>query len=59
MRTRLLLPALTCLALALPVAAQQQDVNLPNLGSSAAGLISPQEETAYGEILLRELRSLT
>ncbi|HET6912596.1 MAG TPA: M48 family metalloprotease [Rhodanobacteraceae bacterium] len=58
MRTRLLLPALTCLALALPVAAQQQDVNLPNLGSSAAGLISPQEETAYGESMLRELRSM-
>src|SRR5690348_3007233 len=58
MRTRLLLPALACLALALPAAAQQQDVNLPNLGSSAAGLISPQEETAYGESMLRELRSM-
>src|SRR6185437_7715586 len=58
MRTRLLLPVLTCLALALPAAAQQQDVNLPNLGSSAAGLISPQEETAYGESMLRELRSM-
>mgnify|MGYP001547026001 CR=1 FL=1 len=57
MRTRLL-PFLSCLALALPAAAQQQDVNLPELGSSAAGLISPQEETAYGESMLRELRSL-
>ena len=58
MHTRLLLPALTCLALALPAAAQQQDVNLPNLGSSAAGLISPQEEEAYGASMLRELRSM-
>lgn len=58
MRARFLLPALSCLALALPLAAQQQDVNLPELGSSAAGLISPQEEDAYGASLLRELRSL-
>lgn len=58
MRARTLLPALTCLALSLPVAAQQQDVNLPQLGSSAAALISPQEEQAYGESMLRELRSL-
>lgn len=58
MRARLLLPALTCLALALPLAAQQQDISLPELGSSAAGLISPQEEQAYGASLLRELRSL-
>lgn len=57
MRAYRLLPALTCLALALPAAAQQ-DVNLPELGSSAAGLISPQEEQAYGASLLRELRSM-
>ncbi|HJU26604.1 MAG TPA: M48 family metalloprotease, partial [Rhodanobacteraceae bacterium] len=58
MRAHRLLPALACLALPLPLAAQQQDVNLPNLGSSAAGLISPQEEDAYGDSLLRELRSV-
>lgn len=58
MQARLLIPAFTCLALALPVAAQQQDVSLPELGSSAAGLISPQEEQAYGESMLRELRSI-
>lgn len=57
MRTHLL-PALSCLLLALPAAAQQQDVTLPNLGSSAATLISPQEEQAYGASMLRELRSL-
>lgn len=51
------LPFFACLALALPAAAQQ-DVNLPELGSSAAGLISPQEEQAYGASLLRELRSV-
>lgn len=58
MHARFLLPAFSCLALALPVAAQQQDVNLPNLGSSAAALISPREEQAYGASMLRELRSM-
>ncbi|MGH8213532.1 MAG: M48 family metalloprotease, partial [Rhodanobacteraceae bacterium] len=58
MRAHRLLPALSCLALALPAIAQQQDVSLPNLGSSAAGLISPQEEEAYGASMLRELRSM-
>lgn len=58
MRAHSLLPLFTCLVLALPAAAQQTDVNLPNLGSSAAALISPQEEQAYGESLLRELRSM-
>src|SRR6185312_16282404 len=58
MRAYRLLPALTCLALALPAAGQQEDVSLPNLGSSAAGLISPQEEEAYGASMLRELRSM-
>ena len=57
MRAHRLLPALTCLALALPAVAQQQDVNLPNLGSSAAGLVSPQEEQAYGQSMLRDLRA--
>ncbi|MEO6968427.1 MAG: M48 family metalloprotease [Rhodanobacteraceae bacterium] len=57
MRSPSLIPMLACLALALPAAAQQ-DVNLPELGSSAAGLISPQEEQAYGASLLRELRSV-
>ncbi|MBS0432258.1 MAG: M48 family metallopeptidase [Proteobacteria bacterium] len=57
MRVPSLLPVLTCLALALPAAAQQ-DVNLPSLGSSAAGLISPAEEEAYGASMLRELRSM-
>ncbi len=58
MRVHRLLPAFACLALALSAAAQQTDVSLPNLGSSAAGLISPQEEQAYGESMLRELRSM-
>jgi len=57
MRARLF-PVLSCLLLALPAPAQQQDVNLPNLGSSAANLISPEEEEAYGASMLRELRSM-
>lgn len=57
MQPRCLLSFFACLALALPAAAQQ-DVSLPELGSSAAGLISPQEEQAYGASLLRELRSM-
>jgi predicted Zn-dependent protease len=45
------------LALALPAAAQQADVRLPSLGSSADTVISPQEARQYGAQFLRELRA--
>ncbi|MGH8233216.1 MAG: M48 family metalloprotease [Rhodanobacteraceae bacterium] len=45
------------LALSLPAAAQQSDVRLPSLGSSADTMMSPQEASQYGEEFLRELRA--
>lgn len=56
-RPRVLLPLAATLALALPAAAQQTDVRLPSLGSSADSLISPQEAEQYGSEVLRELRA--
>jgi predicted Zn-dependent protease len=44
-------------ALSLPAAAQQADVRLPSLGSSADTVMSPQEADAYGAEFLRELRA--
>ncbi|HJR12145.1 MAG TPA: M48 family metalloprotease [Rhodanobacteraceae bacterium] len=44
-------------ALSLPVAAQQADVRLPSLGSSADTVMSPQEAEQYGAEFLRELRA--
>lgn len=45
------------MALSLPAAAQQADVQLPSLGSSADTIVSPQEAAAYGAELMRELRA--
>lgn len=39
-------------------AGAQDDVQLPDFGSSAGGIISPDEERRIGETLLRELRGL-
>ena len=44
-------------ALSLPAIAQQADVRLPSLGSSADTVLSPQEAQAYGAEFLRELRA--
>ncbi|MBU6415857.1 MAG: M48 family metalloprotease [Xanthomonadaceae bacterium] len=44
-------------ALSLPAAAQQADVRLPSLGSSADTVMSPQEAEQYGAEFLRELRA--
>ncbi|MGH8215127.1 MAG: M48 family metalloprotease [Rhodanobacteraceae bacterium] len=53
-----ILPTLAAtLALALPAAAQQADVRLPSLGSSADSVISPQEAEQYGAEFLGELRA--
>lgn len=45
------------LALTLPASAQQSDVRLPSLGSSADTVMSPQEAAQYGAEFLRELRA--
>jgi predicted Zn-dependent protease len=50
--TALLAAGLTCTASA------QQDVRLPDLGSSANALISPQEAQDYGAAMLHQMRAL-
>jgi predicted Zn-dependent protease len=52
-----LLAALISAGLALPAGAQN-DVRLPDLGSSANALISPQEAQDYGASMLRQMRAL-
>lgn len=51
-----------CLALALAgfsfAAGAQDNVRLPDLGSSAQALISPQEARDYGAAMLRQMRAL-
>ncbi|HVF34356.1 MAG TPA: M48 family metalloprotease, partial [Candidatus Saccharimonadia bacterium] len=51
------LPALL-MALATCTAGAQDDVKLPDFGSSAGGIISPDEERRIGEGMMRELRGL-
>jgi predicted Zn-dependent protease len=53
-----LLTALLCAGLTLSAAAQDKDVRLPDLGSSANALISPQEAQDYGAAMLRQMRAL-
>ncbi len=61
MTPRILVPrvltALICAGLACAAAAQD-DVRLPDLGSSANALISPQEALNYGASMLRQMRAL-
>jgi len=56
-RARALSTLAATLALALPASAQQSDVRLPSLGSSADTVMSPQEAAQYGAEFLRELRA--
>lgn len=53
-----LLTALLCAGLAFSAGAQDRDVRLPDLGSSANALISPQEAQEYGAAMLRQMRAL-
>ena len=53
-----LLTALLCAGLTLSASAQDKDVRLPDLGSSANALISPQEAQEYGASMLRQMRAL-
>ena len=39
------------------LASAQDELKLPDFGSSAGGVLSPDEERRYGESMLRELRS--
>jgi predicted Zn-dependent protease len=53
-RTRSI-PAIIAFALCLPFA-QAQNVELPDMGSSAGSVLSPEEESRYGARMLYELR---
>lgn len=57
LRLHSLLIAACVLALTVPAAAQQADVRLPSLGSSADTVMSPQEAAQYGAEFLRQLRA--
>jgi predicted Zn-dependent protease len=46
----------TALAFAAGAAAQEAPSGLPDIGSSAGGILSPAQEKMYGEMTLRELR---
>ncbi|HEX7816991.1 M48 family metalloprotease [Dyella sp.] len=53
-----LLTALVCAALSFGAGAQEDPTRLPDLGSSANALISPQEAQDYGTAMLRQMRAL-
>lgn len=51
------LPALTALVLATAaICAPAQDTRLPDIGSSAGGVLSPARQSEYGQMLLAQLR---
>src|SRR5690242_14037782 len=55
-----LVPTLSALAVAclsVLAAAREPDVNLPDIGSSAASLATPQELREYGAGMLQEMRA--
>lgn len=52
------LPLIAALALATFTVGAQDNVRLPDLGSSANGLISPREANEYGAMMLRQMHAL-
>ena len=59
MRLRSCLIALASLAATGLASARESNVRLPDIGSSAAAIMSPQEEARYGASMLHEMRSLS
>ncbi|WP_369927950.1 M48 family metalloprotease [Xanthomonas sp. NCPPB 2632] len=55
---RLRLPLIAAAALATFAAGAQDNVRLPDLGSSANALISPREADEYGAMMLRQMHAL-
>jgi predicted Zn-dependent protease len=53
-----LLTALVCASLSFAAGAQEDPTRLPDLGSSANALVSPQEAQDYGAAMLRQMRGL-
>jgi len=61
MRVKTLIPVLTFCACSLLAGighVRAADVNLPNIGSSAGEILSPEEARQYGASMLHEMRSL-
>lgn len=58
MRPSRLLSLLAAAGIATLANARDQDVRLPDIGSSAAGMVSPQDMHDYGAGALQEMRSL-
>lgn len=58
MRSSLPLVALLTLALSAAAPIRAQDSSLPDIGSSAGEILSPEQETEYGEYTLYELRNM-
>src|ERR1051325_61157 len=56
--TTRLATALACALLSFGAGAQDTNVRLPDLGSSANALVSPQEAQEYGAAMLRQMRSM-
>ena len=56
--TTRLATALACALTAFGAGAQDTSVRLPDLGSSANALVSPQEAQDYGAAMLRQMRAL-
>ena len=57
MRLPRVLPLLTAACIAGLAGAREQDVKLPDIGSSAAAIMSPQDLHDYGTAMLQELRA--
>jgi beta-barrel assembly-enhancing protease len=57
LKSRIGLVLLSC-ALCLPAAAQSSRIELPDMGSSAASIISPGEERQFVQEIIREMRRL-
>jgi predicted Zn-dependent protease len=50
--------AILAMAACVSAGAQQDDLRLPDIGSSASSLLSPDEETSIGESMMREMRGM-
>jgi len=57
MRVLRALPLLATACIACLAGAREQDVKLPDIGSSAAGMVSPQDLHDYGAAMLQEMRA--
>jgi predicted Zn-dependent protease len=57
MRVVRALPLLTAACIAALAGAREPEIKLPDIGSSAAGMVSPQDMHDYGAAMLQEMRA--